>query len=250
MFKSYRVTSAYGWRIHPISKKRSFHGGIDLVKGHQSPIYAFIAGTVLYSGVGRSGTGLGGYGNVVVVKDSKGYAHVYAHLDQVRVRKGQRVSQGSIVGTQGRTGQVTGSHLHYEVRKKTSPSYGWTSTPQHSTVDPVNYVNKQVGTSGGGKRVVRKVTVDGYLGSETIKRTQQFFGTPMDGKMSKPSLVIKNWQRFLNQFTNRQIKVDGYFGKDSVQSLQRFFGTPEDGKLSKPSLVIKEWQKFLNSYGQ
>lgn len=247
---NFRTTSVYGWRTHPITGKRSFHSGIDIVYSHKAPIRAFTAGEVLYSGLGRAGTGLGGFGNVVLIKDSKGQGHLYAHLDSVSVRKGQQVKIGDVIGRQGATGNVTGSHLHYEVRKKTSPSYGWTNTPQHSTVNPVNYVNKQVGTSGGGKRVVRKVTVDGYLGSETIKRTQQFFGTPMDGKLSKPSLVVKNWQRFLNQFTNRQTKVDGRFGKDSVQSLQRFFGTPEDGKLSKPSLVIKEWQKFLNSYGQ
>ena len=242
---SYRVSSNYGWRTHPISGKRSFHKGIDLVKKHQAPIYSFSDGRVLFAGTGKSGTGLGGYGKVVFIIDSNGRGLLYAHLDSVSVSFNQPIKKGQMIGRQGNTGNSTGSHLHFEVRKKTSPSYGWSKDGENTTLDPVKYIE-----SLGGRRIVKKIKVDGYLGKETIRRTQQFFGTPMDGKLSKPSLVIKNLQKFLNQFTNRKIQVDGYFGKDSIQSLQTFLKTPIDGKISEPSLVIKEWQKFLNSYGQ
>lgn len=141
-FTEYRTTSNYGWRMHPIDKVRKFHAGIDLVKAHQAPIGAFTDGTVLYADVGRSGTGVGGFGNTVVIKDNKGAAHVYCHLDSIAVKKGQTVKQGQTIGRQGATGKVTGSHLHYEVRKKSSPSLGWTSTPENSTHNPATYLKE------------------------------------------------------------------------------------------------------------
>lgn len=141
-FSDYRITSPYGFRPDPFTGQRSFHDGIDLVKSHRAPIEAFIGGKVLYAGIGVSGTGVGGYGNVVVIQDKDGRAHVYAHLDSVSVKKGQTVQQGKVVGRQGSTGtRVTGSHLHYEIRKKSSPSLGWIDDPQAKTLDPTKYLN-------------------------------------------------------------------------------------------------------------
>lgn len=88
---------------------------------------------------------------------------------------------------------------------------------------------------------VPQVKVDGYLGSETIKSMQRYFGTPVDGKLSKPSLVIKKLQGKIGT------KADGYLGYNSIVSLQRYLKTPVDGKLDQPSMVIKELQRRLNS---
>src|SRR5699024_5623101 len=176
VFSGYRVSSNYGWRIHPIQNTRKFHAGIDLVKEHKSLIKAFIGGTVLYDGNGVSGSGVGGYGNVVVIKASDGTAHVYAHLNSVSVKKGQTVSRGTNIGRQGATGQVTGSHLHYEIRKKSSPSLGWTSKQENSTLDPTEYVKNY--NSKRNDRMVVTLKVDGKRGQATIKRWQQFLGTP------------------------------------------------------------------------
>src|SRR5690625_4338787 len=231
-FKGYRKSSHYGWRMHPIDKVNKFHAGVDLVKSHRAPIGAFIGGEVLYAGNGVSGTGVGGYGNVVVIKDAKGCAHVYAHLDSVSVKKGQAVSKGQTIGRQGATGKVTGSHLHYEVRKKSSPSLGWTANQENSTYDPEKYVKEY-----------KLLKVDGHLGPETIKALQRYFGTPVDGYLSKPSLVIKAMQKWLGT------PQDGFISEPRslmVEALQKRFGTPVDGYLSKPSLVIKELQRRLN----
>ncbi len=87
------------------------------------------------------------------------------------------------------------------------------------------------------------LVVDGYLGPKTIKALQRYFGTPVDGYFSHPSLVIKALQRFLGT------PVDGYISKPfslMVAALQKRYGTPIDGKISHPSLVIKELQKHLN----
>ncbi|HAM81612.1 M23 family metallopeptidase [Ornithinibacillus bavariensis] len=83
-----RVTSPYGNRTDPVTgQKNTFHDGIDLVKSHQAPIGAFVLGKVLYTGNGVSGTGVGGYGNVVVIEDKNKRGHVYAHLASVSVKK-------------------------------------------------------------------------------------------------------------------------------------------------------------------
>ncbi|WP_163855849.1 M23 family metallopeptidase [Paenibacillus elgii] len=135
VFEGWKVTSPYGYRSDPFTGSQVFHTGIDLVKYHLYPIPAFVGGVVLFSGEGIAGTGFGGYGNVVALRDEKGYVHCYCHLDSVVVQKGQKLSTGDIVGFQGTTGRSTGSHLHYEVRSKGTPSYGY-----GSHVDPGEYL--------------------------------------------------------------------------------------------------------------
>src|SRR5690606_8537573 len=134
----YRVTSPYGERPDPFGgKDKEFHAGIDLAKHHLFPIEAFTEGEVIFAGLGRTGTGLGNYGNVVLIKDKNGCGQLYAHLNDVNVKVGAKVKKGQIIGTQDSTGRVTGSHLHYEIRKKTAPRYGWTSNKKESTINPV-----------------------------------------------------------------------------------------------------------------
>ncbi|MBD8004778.1 M23 family metallopeptidase [Bacillus norwichensis] len=140
VFEGYRVSSSYGWRIDPVGGGREFHSGVDLVKADRAPILAFADGTVLFSGIGRIGTGLGGYGKVVVIKDLNGCAHLYAHLSKTKAIIGTFVKKNQIIGYQGATGKVTGSHLHYEIRKKSSPSYGWTVNREQSTLAPIQYL--------------------------------------------------------------------------------------------------------------
>lgn len=82
---------------------------------------------------------------------------------------------------------------------------------------------------------------DGWLGENTIKELQRYFGTVVDGKLSEPSLVIKSLQKLLG------VKVDGWFGPNTIKALQKRFGTPQDGKLSEPSVVIKDLQRRLNA---
>lgn len=131
----WRVTSPYGWRIHPVYRDRRFHRGVDLVKPHQHPIPAFLAGRVEFVGQGVSG--IGGYGLVVIIRDSRGYIHLYTHLDSIAVQRGQVLRRGDIVGRQGSTGISTGSHLHYEIRERSSPSWGW-----GADVDPGQYLTQ------------------------------------------------------------------------------------------------------------
>ncbi|MGP4041887.1 M23 family metallopeptidase [Gracilibacillus sp. D59] len=256
-WRGYRITSDFGWRNHPIYGGRKFHTGIDLVKSHKAPIEAFVPGEVLYAGPGKSGTGLGGYGTVVFIKDHNGRGHLYAHFDSVAVRKGQRVNECDIIGYQGATGNVTGSHLHYEIRKSTSPSYGWIADRKNNCVEPTCYVDSFNVSSNSSSRKTDLV-VDGYWGTRTTRALQEALGTVEDGVISDQfrnavtekivsgitfgrggSLVIRALQKKIN------CNADGYLGPNTVSGLQNYLNTPIDGKVSKPSLMVSELQKRL-----
>lgn len=140
-FTEYRITSPYGPRKSPISGAQEWHTGIDLVKAHRDPIYSFVAGEVIFASEGKSGSGFGGYGIVVAVRCPKtGHLHVYAHLDAAVVKVGQQVERGQMIGRQGNTGQSTGSHLHYEIRKSSSPQYGWIADRVNNCFEPTKYL--------------------------------------------------------------------------------------------------------------
>lgn len=104
-----RLTSPYGWRVHPITGKNSFHNGIDLAGPQGTPIYASRSGTV------TTATYSGAYGYYVTINHGDGYSSLYAHMTHYVVSSGQYVSQGQVIGYMGSTGWSTGPHLHYTV---------------------------------------------------------------------------------------------------------------------------------------
>ncbi len=116
-----RISDFYGYRIHPIYKKRIFHSGLDFSAPSGTPIYATGDGVIVKAKKSRFG-----YGNKVVIKHGYGYETLYAHLNTIDVRQGQRVKRGQQIGTVGNTGLSTSPHLHYEVikdNKKVNPIY-------------------------------------------------------------------------------------------------------------------------------
>lgn len=110
-----RITSPFGPRRHPIFGVRSMHSGIDLAAPRGTGIKASEGGLVIYSGW------YGGYGRVVIVDHSKGFSTLYAHMDRIAVKVGDRVKQGDTLGFEGATGYATGPHLHFELRSKGKP---------------------------------------------------------------------------------------------------------------------------------
>lgn len=115
-----RVTSSYGYRRNPFTNRgREMHSGVDLKGRTGDPVKATAKGKVTFAGW------KGAYGYVVMVKHKNGYETRYAHLTRTRVKKGQAVEAGDIVGLLGSTGRSTGPHLHYEVllhNRKLNPS--------------------------------------------------------------------------------------------------------------------------------
>ncbi len=105
-----RVTSGFGYRIHPIFGTKKLHTGWDMQASYGDPIRAAADGVVVSAGP------RGGYGNAVVLDHGGGMATLYAHQSKVAVSSGQHVSQGQVIGYVGCTGYCTGPHLHFEVR--------------------------------------------------------------------------------------------------------------------------------------
>jgi murein DD-endopeptidase MepM/ murein hydrolase activator NlpD len=111
-----RLSSLFGWRVHPILKIRKMHEGIDLTAPRGTKVYATGNGKVTKAEYTR-----GGYGNVVEINHGYGYKTVYAHLQKIHVFVGQKIKRGQVIGTVGNTGLSTAPHLHYEVRKNNIP---------------------------------------------------------------------------------------------------------------------------------
>lgn len=109
---SRRITSPFGYRIHPISGKKKFHHGLDFGGKIGTAIVATADGMVEFSGFNK-----GGYGNLVVIAHNFGFKTAYGHmLDKLPFKSGDFVKKGTIIGYLGSTGRSTGPHLHYEVK--------------------------------------------------------------------------------------------------------------------------------------
>ena len=119
-----RINSPFGWRQHPITKRKDFHTGIDIKAERNDPIKAAGSGKVIYSGW------MGGYGKVLVIEHSNGQSTLYAHCSTLLAGKGASVSSGQLVAKIGTTGRSTGPHLHFEVRNGNSP------------VNPIKYLSR------------------------------------------------------------------------------------------------------------
>jgi murein DD-endopeptidase MepM/ murein hydrolase activator NlpD len=107
-----RISSNFGWRVHPIFHTRKLHTGVDLASTTGTPIYAAGDGVVEKAGWSS------GYGRFVLIKHVNGYETGYGHMSRIAdsTVPGARVRQGQIIGNVGSTGNSTGSHLHFEIR--------------------------------------------------------------------------------------------------------------------------------------
>ena len=95
------------------SLKRPPHLGIDLRGSIGTPVLSAYSGRVVYAG-----KRLSGYGNTVIIEHPFQWASLYAHLHSIKVKRGQKLKQGEIIGTVGKTGRASGPHLHFELIHK------------------------------------------------------------------------------------------------------------------------------------
>ena len=107
-----RVASGFGYRIDPVYKTKKMHAGMDFTAPKGTEIYTTGNGTVV--GIKKSKRG---YGNHVTIDHGYGYKTLYAHMNKILVRHGQKVKRGEVIGYVGNTGKSLGPHLHYEVIK-------------------------------------------------------------------------------------------------------------------------------------
>jgi murein DD-endopeptidase MepM/ murein hydrolase activator NlpD len=104
------LSSTMGNRADPFTGERDFHPGLDISADKGDPVYATADGTVV------NASAAGNYGNLVVLDHGYGLETRYGHLSAFKVKLGQTVKRGDLVGLVGSTGRATSSHLHYEVR--------------------------------------------------------------------------------------------------------------------------------------
>ena len=126
-------TIGTGYRVAGSMWSSGYHTGVDFVVPTGTTVKAVAAGTVVSAAYD------GAYGNEVVIRHADGKYSQYAHMSQLSVSAGQTVTEGQQIGLSGATGNVTGPHLHFEIR--TTPYYG-------SDVDPVAYLRSHGVTVG------------------------------------------------------------------------------------------------------
>jgi len=121
-----RITSKFTLRrFHPILKRYRPHHGTDFGARKGTPLLSIYSGKVIFAGW------MGGYGKVVKIKHPMGFESLYAHQTRIKVKKGQKVTKGQIIGYVGSTGRSTGPHLHFGLKKNKK----W--------VNPMKYLSKK-----------------------------------------------------------------------------------------------------------
>ena len=229
-----------------------YHSGVDLTGFNGSYnildwIVAHSAGTVVDLRLNCTGFEEGSYGNYVLLKHSNGYFTMYAHLAYgfVKVKLGQTVKKGEVLGYMDNTGTSYGGHLHWEVR-----------TPAGEMIDPEPYLNADL------PGMLQPLNISGNWGKRVTKRAQLVFGTPVDGKVSRqwkmykkicPAAVnVWEWKKEpkrgseLITAMQKWLKVtqDGWMGPVTIKALQKKLKVTQTGILDKTT--VKKFQKWLN----
>lgn len=223
-----KMRSGFGWRVHPITKKRTFHRGIDyggvfdvLVAGegkvvHVSPDWASLSKQQKARQTG---------GNVVIIQHASDCYTAYFHgAYKSPLKVGQRVVPGDVIYRSGSTGLSTGDHLHFEVRTSQSaghvdpiPYLNANSTPtaSHNTVKVTGRLNNE--TWKAWQEVLRDHgytgIIDGKPGPMTHRAIQHSVGTPMTGVLDEATR--KAVQKHVGA------KPDGNWGPVTVSAIQR-----------------------------
>lgn len=217
-----RITSEFSpARKHPITGKVQMHAGIDIANATGTPIYAAYAGTVEKTGTncvaGRTGLG-------ILIRNPDGEKQYYGHLSVSSVKAGQSVARGERIGSMGATGNVTGSHLHFE----TWNTAGTPVNPRiHFNYHGVVPGSKPVGTSGAASS-------SSSSDSETLayqKRQNRYgnAGLVEDGVNGAKTKAWRSWveayQKALRSWRGvaSNLRVDGDYGSvtnDATKTVQ------------------------------
>jgi len=180
--KDWKVTSPFGWRMHPIEKRKKHHNGVDLW-GPKAKIWneAWHDGKVIAAGTSKlknpdgSLGGVGYYVDLRVIIDGKPYVTRYAHMVEgsLTVVKGEKVKAGTRLGIMGNTGASAGRHLHFEICK--GRVHRWTSDGK-GFVDPLKFV----------KAAIEKWELDQEVGLATPDT-----GEVLPAPVHEPAPVVK-----------------------------------------------------------
>jgi len=144
---NFRLSSKYGYRMHPILKVVLLHKGIDVIVEKNEPILASGSGQVIRVEYSKFG-----YGNNIIIKHNDEYSTLYAHLNDIKIKEGDYVHYGDVIGLGGQTGLVWGKscHLHFELRKG------------NIAIDPLKFIGAKTGNDFALKMYQLK-NINNYL---------------------------------------------------------------------------------------
>jgi len=125
-----KISSPYGWRIDPFTKKKAFHKGLDIAVPFGSPVYSADDGKVFFCDWAE------GYGKLIIIKHRNGSLSYYGHLEKFLIKHGEFINKGKIIALSGNSGRSSGPHLHFEIRIK------------DRCVNPFLYLNKKYMKNG------------------------------------------------------------------------------------------------------
>jgi murein DD-endopeptidase MepM/ murein hydrolase activator NlpD len=238
--KAWKVTSPFGWRIHPIEKYKKHHNGCDLW-GANPKIYieAFHDGLVIAAGTSKlknADGSLGGVGWYVDIRskiNGNFYVHRYAHMveNSLKVKKGQKVEAGTILGIMGNTGASAGRHLHFEINK--GKIWRWTSDGS-GFVNPLEFVKNTIEAWQLEDSIPQATPEDAPVAPAPIHE-------PVKAKTSfTQNLEIGSKGKNVRELQKKlKLKIDGEFGpltEKAVKAFQKKNGLFETGLVD-----IKTW---------
>jgi hypothetical protein len=235
----YQIRSPFGYRIHPLSGKRRLHRGQDYAAPSGSLIKAAADGVVTKTGSNLNKSS--GYGHYIYITHSstrhlQGYATLYAHLQKpTKLKVGDRVKSGDIIGLVGSTGASTGPHLHFELRKDgkaidPAPYFGLQSN--HLTVNGrFNKATRVAWQQELKRRKCYEGVIDGIIGPMSIRGIQRWYNY--------------NKIRHGTGYSIDYIYVDGILGPITRKAVQRKLNAyPIDGIWGR--ITISRLQTYLN----
>lgn len=147
--EDFKLSSKYGYRLHPVLKVVLLHKGIDVIVKKNEPIMASGSGQVIRVEFSKYG-----YGNNIIIKHNDEYSTLYAHLNNIKVKEGDYVHYGDVIGLGGQTGLVWGKscHLHFELRKN------------NIAINPMKFIGAKTGIEFANKMCMLKETNDFLFG--------------------------------------------------------------------------------------
>jgi hypothetical protein len=251
--KDYKVTSYMGWRIHPVEKTKKHHNGTDIWSAHEPCWIEAPYDGVVIAAV-RKNTG---FGNHVMIRhniNGKPYVTVYGHMvdGSLKVKKGQKVEAGTILGKMGTTGMSTGKHLHWELYS--GKTYTWSATGKNF-IEPIKFFTSLIALEKSiasapveahpADPVAPAPTHDAAGATVAAKPVATAPATPAPAKMAYPGKYVKSGSKGeAVKYIQKKLglTVDGAFGPatdKAIKALQKKHGLTADGIVGP-----KTWAKL------
>jgi peptidoglycan hydrolase-like protein with peptidoglycan-binding domain len=247
--KQYKVTSDFGWRTHPIEKIKKHHNGVDLW-GAAEPLYieSWHDGVVIAAGTSKqrlSNGAVGGVGWYVDVRskiNGKFYVSRYAHMvpKSLKVKKGQKVEAGTVLGKMGTSGASTGKHLHFEI--VAGKKHVW-DLKGKGFVDPLKFIKSIIEQQKLIADAPKATPEDAPVAPAPVHGNVP--AAPKKESVPSNSLKIKSTGEDVKYLQKAlKLKADGQFGpitQNAVKKFQKENKLPETGEVD-----IKTWELLLS----